>query len=308
MTTLFYTHQAFMGHDAGPGHPENAYRLQTLLDRVAKQDPVGLERREPPLGTAEQIDRIHVPGYREQLLAAVPKTGHVRIDADTVMSPGSGEAALRAVGGVCAAIDAVVAGEAANAFCASRPPGHHAEPDRPMGFCLFSTIAIGAAHARATHGIERVSIVDFDVHHGNGTEAAFRKERNVQYLSTHQWPLYPGTGGRAETGVGNIVNVPLPSGTGSEAFRDAVSAEILPAIDAFAPGLILISAGFDAHKADPLATMRLEEADYAWITRALMDLAERHSQGRVVAVLEGGYDPVATAASAWAHIDILLGR
>ncbi|WGF89429.1 histone deacetylase family protein [Marinivivus vitaminiproducens] len=307
MTTLFYSHQAFMGHDAGPGHPENAGRLQTLLDRVAKQDPIGLDRREAPLGTAEQIDRIHVPGYREQLLAAVPQQGHVRIDADTVLSPGSGEAGLRAVGGVCAAIDAVIAGEAENAFCASRPPGHHAEPNRPMGFCLFSTVAIGAAHARAAHGIRRVSIIDFDVHHGNGTEAAFRSERDVQYLSTHQWPLFPGTGARGETGVGNVVNVPLPAGTGSGAFREAVETDILPAIEAFAPELILVSAGFDAHKADPLATMRLEEADFAWITRAVRDLAERHSQGRIVAVLEGGYDPVALAASAWAHLDVLLG-
>ncbi len=235
----------------------------------------------------------------------MPSSGYVRIDADTVMSPGSGEAALRAAGAACAAVDAVLAGEAANAFCALRPPGHHAEPDRSMGFCLFNNIAIGARHALAAHGLGRVSIFDFDVHHGNGTQAAFEREPRVQYLSTHQWPLYPGTGARRETGVGNIVNRPLPAGTGSKEWRAVVAADILPAIDRFAPELIMISAGFDAHRRDPLAMLELTEDDYGWVTRELLVLAQRHAEGRVISVLEGGYDLTALANSSLAHLNAL---
>ena len=307
MTTLFFTHDACLGHDAGPGHPECPERLRAVLDMVCKRDPLDLDRREAPRATDAQVERIHPAAYREALVAASPPSGYRRLDPDTAMSPGTLEAVLRAAGAVCAAVDAVAAGEGGNAFCAVRPPGHHAEPTRAMGFCLFNSVAIGAAHARAAHGLHRVAVFDFDVHHGNGTEAAFRRESDVLYASTHQWPLYPGTGSREERGIGNIVNVPLPAMTGSDAWRDAVRDEVLPAIDRFKPDLILLSAGFDAHKDDPLAMLRLEEADFAWVTREMMDLAERHCAGRLVSSLEGGYDTAALARSAWAHLDVLLG-
>jgi acetoin utilization deacetylase AcuC-like enzyme len=229
----------------------------------------------------------------------------VRLDPDTVMSPGSGEAALRAGGAAVAAVDALIGGEADNAFCALRPPGHHAEAERAMGFCLFNSVAIGARQALDVHGLEGVSIFDFDVHHGNGTQHSFEREPRVQYLSTHQWPLYPGTGARDETGVGNIVNRPLPAGTGSREWRRVVEADILPAIDGFAPALIMVSAGFDAHRADPLAMLELVEDDYAWVTARLVELAGKHAKGRVVSVLEGGYDLTALANSALAHLNVL---
>jgi acetoin utilization deacetylase AcuC-like enzyme len=229
----------------------------------------------------------------------------VRLDPDTVMSPGSGEAALRAAGAAVAAVDALVGGEADNAFCALRPPGHHAEAARAMGFCLFNQVAVGARQALEVHGLESVSILDFDVHHGNGTQHIFAREPRVQYLSTHQWPLYPGTGAREETGVGNIVNRPLPAGTGSREWRRVVETDILPAIDAFAPKLIMVSAGFDAHRADPLAMLELVEDDFGWVTARLVELARKHSGGRVVSVLEGGYDLSALANSALAHLNAL---
>ena len=223
------------------------------------------------------------------------------------MSPGSGEAALRAAGAAVAAVNAVIGGEADNAFCALRPPGHHAETERAMGFCLFNNVAIGARHALEVHGLARVSIFDFDVHHGNGTQHTFERQPQVQYLSTHQWPFYPGTGAREETGVGNIVNRPLPAGTGSRQWRRVVEADILAAIDAFAPELIMISAGFDAHRADPLAMLELVEDDYGWVTARLLELARKHSSGRVVSVLEGGYDLSALANSVLAHLNALRG-
>jgi acetoin utilization deacetylase AcuC-like enzyme len=236
----------------------------------------------------------------------VPQTGHVAIDADTVMSPASGRAALRAAGAVAAAVDAVVAGEADNAFCAVRPPGHHAEPGRAMGFCLFNNIAVGALRAREVHGLARVAAIDFDVHHGNGTQARFADDPTLFYASTHQSPLYPGTGAASETGVGNIVNAPLPPLAGSQQFRTAMSRKILPALDAFRPEMVLISAGFDAHRHDPLAQLLLEEADYTWATEQLLDIARRHAAGRVVATLEGGYDLPSLAASAAAHVRALM--
>ena len=235
----------------------------------------------------------------------MPDDGYVQVDADTVMSPASGEAALCQAGAVCAAVDALMAGEADNAMCALRPPGHHAEPDRAMGFCLFNGIAVGAMHALAHHGLEKVAIYDFDVHHGNGTQAAFEREPRVQYLSTHQWPLFPGTGAKEETGVGNIVNRPLPSGTASRAWRDVVEGDILSAMDDFAPDLVMISAGFDAHRADPLASLELVEDDFAWVTQELLALAKRRAKGRVVSVLEGGYDLAALTSSFLAHLNEL---
>jgi acetoin utilization deacetylase AcuC-like enzyme len=309
MTTLLYTHPSSAVHDPGPGHPESPARIRAILALIEREERkgalVGVHREEAPRATREQLERAHSGRYVEAILDAEPASGYRRLDPDTVMSPGSAEAALRAAGAACAAAGAVVGGEARNAFCALRPPGHHADRERAMGFCLFNSIAIGALEALTVHGVGKISIFDFDVHHGNGTQAIFAREPRVQYLSTHQWPLYPGTGARIETGVGNIVNRPLPAGTGSKEWRRVVEADILPAIDGFTPKLIMISAGFDAHRADPLAMLELEEADYAWVTRELMALAERHSAARVVSVLEGGYDLNALAQSCLAHLHAL---
>jgi acetoin utilization deacetylase AcuC-like enzyme len=309
MNTLLYMHPSSAGHDPGLGHPESPARIRAITAMLEREERkgalVGVERREPPRASREQLERVHDGRYVETILGAVPKAGHVRLDPDTVMSPGSGEAALRGSGAAVAAVDAVIGGEAGKAFCAMRPPGHHAEAARAMGFCLFNNVAVGACQALEVHGVERVAIFDFDVHHGNGTQHSFEREPRVQYLSTHQWPLYPGTGARAETGVGNVVNRPLPAGTGSREWRRVVENDILPAIDGFAPGLVMISAGFDAHRADPLAMLELVEDDYAWVTRELVGLAERHAGGRVVSVLEGGYHLGALASSCLAHLDAL---
>ncbi|MBV9828997.1 MAG: histone deacetylase family protein [Alphaproteobacteria bacterium] len=307
MTTLLYTHPACLAHDPGEYHPESPARLRAVLEALSAPEFARLQRREAPAAPRDVIALVHPVALVDRLLAAVPQTGHVGIDADTIMSPGSGEAALRAAGAVVAAVDAVVAGEADNAFCAVRPPGHHAEPRRPMGFCLFNSIAIGALRARETHGIERVAVIDFDVHHGNGTQACFWDDAALFYASTHQYPLYPGTGGTRETGAaGNIVNVPLPPMAGSQQFRAAISRTIIPALDEFRPGLVLISAGFDAHKSDPLAQLQLDESDYTWVTEQLLAVAHTHAHGRVVSSLEGGYDLVALGASAAAHVRVLM--
>ena len=307
MTTLLYTHPSCVEHDPGQYHPETPARLKSVLAALSAPEFAALERREAPEATIEDLTRVHPPGFVERLLAAVPEAGHVGIDADTVMSPQSGAAALHAAGAVVAAVDAVVAGEADNAFCAVRPPGHHAEPNRAMGFCLFNNVAIGALRARQVHGLARVAVVDFDVHHGNGTQAAFWDDQSLFYGSTHQSPLYPGTGSSAETGVaGNIVNVPLPPMSGSQAFRLGMTRTLLPALDAFAPKMLLISAGFDAHRSDPLAQLLLDEADYTWATEQLVAIARQHAGGRVVSTLEGGYDLVALGASAAAHVRVLM--
>ena len=277
-----------------------------MLDALADPEFAGLERREAPEAAVEDLLRVHPRPHVERLLHAVPKSGHVGIDADTVLSPASGEAALRAAGAVVAAVDAVVAREADNAFCAVRPPGHHAEPQRAMGFCLFNNIAIGALRARAVHNLHRIAVIDFDVHHGNGTQAAFAADDGLFYASTHQSPLYPGTGAASETGVGNIVNVPLRPMAGSSQFRVAMTKRILPALGAFGPEFLLISAGFDAHRNDPLAQLLLDEADYTWITERLIEIADRHGGGRLVSALEGGYDLSALSASVAAHIRVLM--
>jgi acetoin utilization deacetylase AcuC-like enzyme len=306
MATLLLTHPACLEHDPGEYHPESPARLRAVLAALAVPEFSALARREAPAAGIADIARVHPRDFVEAMLAAVPETGYAGIDADTILSPGSGEAALRAAGAVVAAVDAVVAGEAGNAFCAVRPPGHHAEPDRAMGFCLFNNVAIGAARARAVHGLARVAVVDFDVHHGNGTQAMFEHDPSLFYASTHQSPLYPGTGARSERGVGNIVNVPLPPMAGSAEFRRAVEASILPALDAFAPDLVMASAGFDAHRCDPLAQLMLVEEDYAWVTERLLDCAKRHAGGRFVSTLEGGYDLAALGASAAAHVRCLM--
>ena len=306
--TLFLTHPIAAAHDPGPGHPEAPVRMRAIHDAVAAAEIPGLVRREAPPAALDQIRRAHPGDYAERILAAVPSTGYRRIDADTVMSPASGEAALRAAGAACAAVDAVVAGEARAAFCAMRPPGHHAEAGTAMGFCLFNSVAVGALHARHVHGLAKIAIFDFDVHHGNGTQDIFWSDAGTLYVSTHQSPLYPGTGHVDETGAHrNILNRPQPPGTGSAKWRQDVERHVLPAIDAWKPDLVMISAGFDAHEADPLAQMRLVEADFAWVTAELRRLAEIHAQGRVVSVLEGGYDPPALGRSVVAHLQSLGG-
>src|SRR5262249_11734725 len=244
--------------------------------------------------------------YVERVMQAIPSSGYVGFDPDTIVSPGSGEAALRAAGAVIAAVDAVVAGEVRNAFCAVRPPGHHAEAARAKGFCLFNNVAVGAEQARQAHGLARVAVVDFDVHHGNGTQHMFERDADLFYASTHHWPFYPGTGGADESGVGNIVKVPLAPMSGWREFRAAMTEIVLPALVRFRPDLLLISAGFDAHADDPLASLRLVEGDYEWATRSLMAVADECCRGRVISPLQGGYALTALAASAAAHVRALM--
>jgi acetoin utilization deacetylase AcuC-like enzyme len=306
MTTCLYTHPACLEHDPGRHHPESPARLRAALAALDAPEFARLERREAPEATFDDLLRVHPRRHVEQILSAVPRSGHVGIDADTILSPASGAAALRAAGAVVAAVDAVIAKEADNAFCAVRPPGHHAEPARAMGFCLFNNAAIGAMRARAVHGLDRVAVVDFDVHHGNGTQAAFENDSSLFYASTHQYPLYPGTGAASETGVGNIVNVPLRPMSASSQFRLAMTRQVLPALDAFRPALILVSAGFDAHRSDPLAQLLLDESDYTWATEKLLEIAHCHASGRLVATLEGGYDLAALGASVAAHVRVLM--
>jgi acetoin utilization deacetylase AcuC-like enzyme len=307
MTTLLLTHPDCLLHDTGYGHPENADRLRAINDALASPSFNELKREEAPLADLADIERVHPKAYVEMVRASIPKRDHKSLDADTIVSPGSWNAALRAVGAALHAVDQVVAGKADNAFCAVRPPGHHAEPSRAMGFCLFSTVAIAAEHARAKHGANRVAVIDFDVHHGNGTQAAFWTDKDLFYGSTHQMPLFPGTGALSETGVGNIFNAPLKPGDDGAKFREAFETRILPALDAFAPDLILVSAGFDAHLKDPLAQLRLVEADFAWVTEQLLEAAARHSGGRLVSSLEGGYDLDALAKSTATHVETLMG-
>ena len=304
--TLFFSHPVCMNHDPGAQHPESGARLSAIQDALAGGSFADLERREAPPAEPDILAWAHDEALVESVLATVPKKGRVAIDNDTVMSPASGEAARRAAGAVAAAVDAVLAGEADNAFCAVRPPGHHAEPGRSMGFCLFNNVVIGAERARRSHGLTRIAVVDFDVHHGNGTQAAFERDGDLFFGSTHQSPLYPGTGAASETGVGNIVNAPLVPGTGSAGFRDAMENRLLPALRASRPEMILVSAGFDAHRDDPLANLELGEEDYAWITTQLTRLAGELCHGRIVSTLEGGYNLRALAASAAVHVDALM--
>jgi acetoin utilization deacetylase AcuC-like enzyme len=306
MTTALYTHAAFLEHDTGPGHPERIQRLSAVLQAVKGPEFDSVKWREAPRAEIEQIARVHDADYVRHALESVPESGWVQLDGDTVMSPGSGEAALRAAGAVAAAVGAVISGEFKNAFCAVRPPGHHAERDTAMGFCIFNNIAVGAAEARAVYGLERVAVMDFDVHHGNGTQHMFDHDPNLFFASTHQMPLYPGTGARGERGVGNVCNAPLPPGAGSDEFRMAMEKVVLPAIESFQPELILISAGFDAHVRDPLASLEFQTEDYHWATEQLCALASAICKGRVVSTLEGGYDLQALGESAAAHLAALV--
>ena len=301
---LLFTHAACLAHDPGAGHPECPQRLAVVLDALRTQFP-DLPWRDAPEATRSQLARVHHDALIASILDA-PVRGLRRLDPDTLMSESSAEAALRCAGAGIAAVDAVMAGDAQRAFCAVRPPGHHATADVAMGFCLFDSVAVAAMHAIEAHGLDRVGIADFDVHHGNGTQDIFAADPRVQYLSSHQSPLYPGTGAASEHGVGNIRNVPLPPHTGSAAFRAAWSGHLLPALDAFRPQLVLVSAGFDAHRLDPLAQIDAEAADFGWLTAQLRVLAERHSEGRLVSLLEGGYSMEALRACSVAHVGALL--
>lgn len=308
VTTALITHPACLEHDTGPYHPETADRLRAVLAALEGQEFSDLLRESAPMATVEQLSRVHPVAYVEGILSIQPELGEpIHLDGDTIMSNGSAEAAARAAGGACMAVDAVMEEWARAAFAAVRPPGHHAEPNRPMGFCLFNNAAVAAMHGRVRWGVKRVAVVDFDVHHGNGTQAMFAADPDLFYASSHQSPCYPGTGEPWEKGVANnIVNAPLNPRDGGVAFRAAWSNIILPALDAFAPGLLIVSAGFDAHVADPLAQLRLETSDYGWITDQLIDIAEKHCGGRLVSVMEGGYDLNALSASAALHVRRLM--
>jgi acetoin utilization deacetylase AcuC-like enzyme len=305
MVTALITHKAFYDHITPQGHPEQVARLDAVLGALGGMD---LLRVNAPLAADDDLLRAHPKGHVDTIKAAAPSEGWRSLDADTHMSIGTLEAAYRAVGGVIKAVDLVMAGEAGNAFAAVRPPGHHAERETAMGFCFFGSVAVAAKHALEFHGLKRVAILDFDVHHGNGTQDLVEDDARILFCSSHQMPLYPGTGAAHETGVGNVVNVPLPDGCGSAKFRAAWEREVFPRVEAFKPELLLISAGFDAHADDPLAGMMLHEDDFAWITGKLCDLADKHCSGRVVSALEGGYDLEALGRSARAHVDVLKER
>jgi acetoin utilization deacetylase AcuC-like enzyme len=308
MATILYSHTACLKHETGSFHPESPDRLRAVLAALEREEFSYLDRREAPLATVEQLSRCHSASYVLALLRGVPSEGMRQLDADTVVSAGSGEAALRAAGAVVAAVDAVMAGDARNAFCAVRPPGHHAEPAQAMGFCLFNNVAVGAYHARAQHGLQRLAIVDFDVHHGNGSETLAKADAQLFYASTHQAPLYPGTGMDNDPNQPNIVNAFMPPGAGSAEFRADMERNVLPALEKFAPQFVFVSAGFDAHRDDPLAEINLVEDDYRWATEKLMDVAARHCAGRLVSTLEGGYDLAALGRSAAAHVRSLMSH
>jgi acetoin utilization deacetylase AcuC-like enzyme len=308
VTTGLFTHPACLAHQPPSGHPERPARLSAITDVL---QVLRLTEEIAPPAAPQALERAHSPALVQRVLNEwaneARRGGYARIDADTFMSAGSAEAALRAAGSVIAAVDGVVAGKFANAFCAVRPPGHHAERDRAMGFCLFNNVAVAALHARAAHGLKRIAVVDFDVHHGNGTQNIAFADSNFFYGSSHQMPLYPGTGRAGERGAaGNVVNRPLQPGSGSAEFRAAWRDGILPALEDFGPEFVLVSAGFDGHRADPLASLNLTEDDFAWVTREVCAVAARVCGGRVVSALEGGYELDALAASAAAHVRALI--
>jgi acetoin utilization deacetylase AcuC-like enzyme len=304
MTTALIRHRECLLHDMGDHHPECPGRLHAIEDQLIASGIIGyLAEYEAPVATRPQLERVHSPDYIAVLEASVPARGLTHLDPDTAMNPHSLGAALRAAGAAVLATDLVVGGQASAAFCSVRPPGHHAERRRAMGFCFFNNVAVGAAHALHAHGLERVAVVDFDVHHGNGTEDIFRDDPRVMMVSTFQHPFYPysGTEGRSE----RMVNVPLPAYTSGMGFREAVEAFWLPALERFAPRMLFLSAGFDAHREDDMASLNLTEADYAWVTQRVKEVAQRHANGRIVSVLEGGYALSALGRSVVAHIRAL---
>lgn len=305
MSVAFITHPDCELHDAGFGHPESPERLRAVMDHLPTTRIWGrLIRQQAPLVAKEQLCRVHDEAYVDAVFAAAPDRGRVYLDPDTSMAPHSLNAALRAAGALTRGVDLVMSGDADRVFCCVRPPGHHAEFSRSMGFCLFNNVAVGARHAQDAHGLKKVAIVDFDVHHGNGTEDIFRKHPSVHYSSTFQHPFYPGSG--AHTRSDHIVNVPLSAGTDGPRFRAAFEERLLPALHAFAPELLLVSAGFDAHEEDPLAQLRLREDDYAWITGKIKEVADAHAKGRIVSTLEGGYNTSALARSVEAHLQAMM--
>lgn len=307
MTTALLTHQDCLQHINPPGHPEQVARLEYILDRLGHAEFDDLMRIEAPLGTDADILKTHPEAHLNAIKNAVPAQGWTAIDADTSVSPGSLQAAYRGVGANVKAVDLVMAGQAKNAFCATRPPGHHAETQTAMGFCYFGNVVIGARHALDAHNLDRVAIVDFDVHHGNGTQDLVWNDDRILFVSSHQMPLYPGSGASTETGAhNNVLNVPLAPNANGMDMRNAFERDIMPALDAFDPQMIFISAGFDAHKADPLANLNWDETDFAWATQTLCEYAERRCNGRVVSTLEGGYDLEALAASVAAHVTVLM--
>jgi acetoin utilization deacetylase AcuC-like enzyme len=308
MTSLLISHPSFLEHDTGPHHPERPDRLRAVLAALDEPAFAGLPRLIAPAATLEQLTRVHPAEYVGAILGIRPPPGELaQIDGDTVMSTRSAEAAQHAAGAVVAGVDAVMTGKVRTVFAAVRPPGHHALPSVPGGFCLFNSVAVGALHAQTVYGLERVAIIDFDVHHGQGTQAVVASDPRLFYASTHQSPLYPGTGSPRERGLdGNVVNVPLPAGSGSDEFRAAWRERILPALDSFAPQLVVLSAGFDAHRDDPLAQLNVETADFVWLTEELLAIADRHANGRLVSALEGGYDLDALAESVVAHVQALM--
>jgi len=308
LKTLIIHHDDCLRHDPGPGHPERIERVAAVIK--ALENLAGLEFLPAPRATLEQVERVHDPDYWAGLIELEPTpdptAGRIALDPDTWLSSGSADAALRGSGAACFAVDQVFEARARNAFCVTRPPGHHAEAARAMGFCLLNHAAVAARHAQAAHGARRVAILDFDVHHGNGTQAIFEGSPDVLYLSSHQHPLYPGTGLAEERGCGNVLNLPLAPGSGGAEFRAAWSESGLPALERFAPELVIVSAGFDAHRCDPLGQLQLEDADYEWITQELCGLAKAACGGRVVSILEGGYDLEALASAALAHTRALV--
>ena len=307
MSTLLLSHPACLNHLTPAGHPERPDRLRAIDQVLEDEKFQSLARVEAPLGPLNVIALCHPMDYVEAIRDASPAEGLVRLDADTSMSPGSFEAALRAVGGAKLAVDEVMTGKAVNAFVATRPPGHHTETARPMGFCLFNNVAIAARYAQKAHGVERAAVVDFDVHHGNGSQDIFWSDKSVLYCSTHEMPLYPGTGAVGERGEFNtIVNAPLSAGDGGDAFREAFETVILPRLREFKPDILIISAGFDAHTRDPLANLNLVEADFSWVTRKVMEIADTSAKGRVVSLLEGGYDLQGLSRSVAAHVSALM--
>ena len=308
MSTLLLSHPACLDHLTPAGHPERPDRLRAIEQALEDEHFQILAREQAPEAPLDVIALAHPMEYVEAIRDASPEEGRIQLDADTSMSPGSFEAALRGAGGAMRAVDEVMNQKAANAFVAVRPPGHHAETARPMGFCLFNNAAIAARYAQDRYGVERVAIVDFDVHHGNGSQDIFWADKSVMYCSTHEMPLYPGTGSVSERGEHNtIVNAPLRAGDGGDAFREAFETAILPRLRAFKPDILVISAGFDAHARDPLANLNLVEADFTWVTKKLMEIANDNAQGRIVSVLEGGYDLEGLSRSVAAHVTALMG-
>ncbi|WP_020592638.1 histone deacetylase family protein [Kiloniella laminariae] len=307
MTTALFSHSASQLHDPGIHHPESPHRFEAIMRALSEPVFDELDRRESPEIGREKLHWAHTEEHVSEIMRAIPATGYVALDGDTVVCKHSGEAALRAAGGICAAVDAVMNKDVDNAFCLSRPPGHHAERHRAMGFCLFCNPALGAYQARYEHGVERVAVIDFDVHHGNGTQDILWDDPNMFYGSSHESPLFPGTGSVGETGVANnILNCPLPSGGGSYEFRKAMDDYIFPAVQSFKPGLIIVSAGFDAHREDPLASINLEDEDFGWVSRRIVELADELCERRLVSILEGGYNTDALARSVALHVMALM--